>query len=236
MLSRRSRIQEKKTTRKGVFFLFISILLLIGIVFYGIPTLINVSNFLGNFKSDSNANSLDDKTPPAPPQFSQTPPMFSHEKQLILEGRSEADSTVFITINNINLSEIKINNASKFSSTINLTEGDNSIVLTAKDKLGNKSAPSQTYHILFDINAPELTISKPQDNESFYSPEQTIPIEGITEKEASLKINDRLIIVSLDGSFSQKFKLSEGENIFNIVALDKAENKTEKTIKVTYTP
>lgn len=177
-----------------------------------------------------------DKTPPAPPQLEEPPPRFSREGKVAFSGRSEADSIVIVIQNDVAIQEIKVGNTSKFTASVSLLEGENSITFLAKDQAGNQSGNSPTYKISFDLTPPELTISKPEDGASFYPPEQTVTFEGKTEKDTQIKINDRLVIVSQDGSFSQKIKLSEGENSFTVVAEDSAENKTEKTLKVSYTP
>ena len=61
-------------------------------------------------------------------------------------------------------------------------------------------------------------------------------IKGKTEKEAVVTVNERQVIVGLEGNFEADYFLTEGDNEIIVVAKDKAGNKTEKTIKVKYQP
>lgn len=233
MLSRRSRIQEKKATKKGLYLFLASIALLGILAIFGVQILVQSTNFVSKFKSPS-AVLTGDNTPPGVPQAEPTPPQVTRDNPITINGRSEPDSIVTVYLNNEKINQVEVGSSSKFSFSLNLKDGENRVYLTASDKAGNTSPSSTNYLITYDNTPPTLDVSKPQEGATYYSPEQTISIEGTTEKDASVTINDRLVIINNDGSFSQKYKLNEGENILNIAATDKAGNQTTKTIKVTY--
>jgi len=60
--------------------------------------------------------------------------------------------------------------------------------------------------------------------------------EGKVEENAKVQINDRVVVVESDGTFSFVTTLSEGQNNFTVKAEDEARNKVEKNLKVTYAP
>jgi hypothetical protein len=64
--------------------------------------------------------------------------------------------------------------------------------------------------------------------------DETINIEGKTEPEASVTINDEEVTVEEDGSFVHEVSLEVGENEFVVIAKDLAGNETKKTLTVTY--
>ena len=70
----------------------------------------------------------------------------------------------------------------------------------------------------------------------FVSTENEIMVKGKTEEKATVTVNERFVVVGSEGNFEYSLTLSEGENKILIVAIDKAGNKTEKELKVTYTP
>lgn len=235
MISRRSRIQEKRLTRKGLSFLLLSGILLVILLIFGIPTLARFSAFINDFKGSSTITSSEDKTPPGPPTLDSLP-QYIKENKLTVAGRAEAGTTLAVYRNEEKVKELLIGDTSKFSTEIHLMPGENGIWGTSTDAAGNEGAASSTYKVTYDIEPPKLLLNKPSPGENFYGDQKTITIEGETELDAGVMINNRLAIVDSEGKFSQKITLSEGENKLTIVATDQAENKTEQTITVTYTP
>ncbi len=64
--------------------------------------------------------------------------------------------------------------------------------------------------------------------------EDTVEIEGKTEPEATVTINEEDVEVEKDGSFAHEVSLEVGENEFIVIAKDLAGNETKKTITVEY--
>ena len=105
-----------------------------------------------------------------------------------------------------------------------------------KDNFGNESQKSQEYKITLDNKPPTLEITKPKDGTSFFgSHQRLVSIEGKTENNASVIINDRLIIVNESGAFSYATTLNEDENHFTVKTTDKAGNSTEQSLTVNFT-
>ena len=61
-------------------------------------------------------------------------------------------------------------------------------------------------------------------------------ISGKTEVGAKIIINGNQVIVNSEGNFSSDNILNDGENIFNIKAVDSASNYAEISRVVNFTP
>lgn len=218
--------------RKAVLLISLSIALFLVLIFFGIPTLARFAAFVGELGSSSEPILLEDKTPPAPP-FIETLPTHSNKQKLTLNGNSEAGSTLKIFKHGENVKETLVDDSTSFSLEISLEIGENNIRATATDKAGNESDSSRTQTVIYDKEPPVLEIGKPQNGESFFGA-RTITVEGKTEADARLTVNERVAIVDPEGNFSLVFTLSEGENLITVKAVDQAENEIEKTITVNY--
>jgi cytoskeletal protein RodZ len=60
----------------------------------------------------------------------------------------------------------------------------------------------------------------------------SIVVSGLTDAQASLNINNQTVGIGTDGNFSQEVQLSKGINTIEIVAKNKANKETKKTIQI----
>lgn len=236
MISRHARVQDKRATRKGITLLVLSAILLIGMLFFGMPILSKFAGIVLDLKGSNQATIVEDKTPPAPPQFSPSPPITAKEASITVTVRAEAGSTLKIFHNDTQLVETIVDNTSKFERKITLFTGANFLWAVASDQAGNESTKSSIWEIVYDKTAPLIEITSPKDGEEFFGDKKSVPVDGATEEGVKITVNDRLAIVSPEGKFSQKVNLQEGENIILVVATDKGENTTEREIRVKYSP
>jgi len=131
--------------------------------------------------------------------------------------------------------KILVSNEGKFSiRQIKLDEGENNLFAKAVDLAGNESQESVRQVIFFDKEPPVLEVESPQDGDSFFDDQKEITIKGKTEKDAIVNINERKVIVSLEGKFESVYSLAEGTNEILIVSSDKAGNKTQESLKIYY--
>jgi hypothetical protein len=229
--------EEARNTRK----LFVSgaliLAIILALVFGGIPLLVKIAVTFSDINNINSPIEQIDKTPPAPPQIS-TPPEAIKINPLTLSGFAEPGSKVQIFLNGSQLKDVLAAEDGTFmADNINLTEGLNVLYATAVDDALNQSQPSTKVNVVLDTKAPLLEISQPQNNAHFLGEKQRkMQIIGKTEVEASLTINNSSEILDKDGNFSSTLTLNEGDNTITITALDLAGNKTEKQIKVTYSP
>jgi cytoskeletal protein RodZ len=78
------------------------------------------------------------------------------------------------------------------------------------------------------ISNPRLAIISPGNN--FSTEEKMITVEGVTEKDARLLINDQSTIVDENGKFSENLILQPGLNTITIKAINRFEKESEKVI------
>jgi len=233
--SRLARKEEKRDIKRAVVFGFLTLGLIVVFLFFGLPTIGKFVGFLTDLKKSGTPIQIEDITPPAPPIFDR-PQEYTNEQKLKISGKTEPGATVILFLNN-DEEEIIANKDGEFSYTFKLRKGDNSISAKAKDESGNESQESKVYEVIFDDEAPDLEITSPEEGKEFYgSKERQIAIEGTTDVGVSLTINDRIVVVEDDGSFTFLTTLGEGENNFNIKSTDKAGNQTEMDFKVSFTP
>jgi len=113
-----------------------------------------------------------------------------------------------------------------------LTEGRNDVEVTGADGSGNWT--SQKLVIYLDSMAPALSIDPlPSSVSSSVLPISGSAIDAVSGL-ASLTINGESVIPFLDGSFSEKLALTQGDNAIVIEAKDKAGNITSQTFTVKY--
>lgn len=84
------------------------------------------------------------------------------------------------------------------------------------------------------LNSPKLTVNNPQDNQT-----TTVPvtlISGKTEKDATISIAGEFVPVDQEGKFSKELKLSEGQNVIEIIAAKRLSPKTKVTRIIRLSP
>lgn len=230
-----SRKEEKQNIRKAYIFVFLSLIGVATILVFGIPALAKFAGFLGGFRESGQPVEINDTTPPVTPRFDILPEA-TNDQRLEIRGNTEAGATIEINFNN-SKEEIIADNTGQFSTILTLSPGSNSFTAIAKDNSGNISSETPVYKIVYDTNAPSLEITAPEDGSQYYgSKQRQVVIEGKTESDSEVRINDRFVVVESDGSFSFATSLQEGENLFLIRSEDTAGNSTEATLTLHYTP
>ncbi len=82
------------------------------------------------------------------------------------------------------------------------------------------------------VGAPQLQVLKPQDQQTVEIP--SVVVEGVTDSEAKVKVNDQEIGVENDGRFSEEIKLSQSTNRIVITSTSRfgQTSKEERTVFV----
>jgi cytoskeleton protein RodZ len=78
--------------------------------------------------------------------------------------------------------------------------------------------------------APRLFIFSPENNSEIS--ENSVTVEGRTEKDASLFINDQSILVDDEGKFKKDLTLQPGLNIINVKAINKFGEETSEGFNI----
>ena len=228
--------EEKQSLRQAVLFGFLTLLILGLLVRFGVPALIKLAVFLGELRSAGEQVEQKDTWPPPPPVFDLLPEATS-SSQLTISGRTEAGAKVLLTVNGIKVNETLADSSGRFVfADVKLRTGHNRLWGKAVDQANNESAPSEEVEIIVDTEPPPLTVTLPKDGDKFFEDDRVIKIEGVSEPDAQVTVNDRVAVIDKDGNFSLSYTLSEGENQLTIKATDKAGNTTEETLTVTYYP
>ena len=114
-----------------------------------------------------------------------------------------------------------------FSVEVTLKEGENEIVVVAKDKSGNKT--EKMVKVVLDTVPPEVTVNPlPAPLTS-----TKVKLTGFVEAKAKVMVNDKPATVAYD-DWEVELTLDYGENLVTIVASDEVgnEKKVETTVVI----
>lgn len=79
-------------------------------------------------------------------------------------------------------------------------------------------------------SAPRLVVISPEAN--LETSEQSVSVEGLTEKDAKLYINDQAITINDEGKFKEDVPIQPGANVINLKAVNKFDKETKQTINI----
>lgn len=234
----RSRL-SKKQTYKSVKNLFWSVIGIMAIIFilvkFGIPLLVNFSLFLSGTQADQKSQSKDNNSfVPIPILSSQN--VATNSAQTKIQGSASPQHSIILYLNGNLADKVSTDANGNFSSTITLSPNTNIIKAKAVASDGKESEFSEGLTIIFKNTSPTLDISAPSDNQSFSKDQNHAEVKGKTDSQVRVTINDFWAIIDEDNNFLYNLPLKEGVNEIKIVATDQAGNKTEKNLKVTYSP
>jgi len=231
-----SKRESKRNIRQAVFFSFLTLALAALVFIYGIPAVIKMAVFVGNLRSSTTPVESNDNIPPSPPIF-KTLPEATNSVKINLYGFAESGSNVKIYLTGQSVNDVIADNDGNFSlDNLELTLGRNEITAMAVDNAGNKSRESEKLVIWYDNQPPELEITQPADQTTITNETGKVEILGKTETEADLSINEHFVVIDNNGNFKYTFPLSQGENLINVVATDRAGNQTIKSLTLNYSP
>lgn len=218
--SRLLSVEERKHKRRAFVYGFLSLLLLLAFIFYGLPSVAKLSTLLADLRPKEQEEQ--DKNVPAKPrlltQFTAT-----NSATLTIVGIDQAGVEVIIFQNGKDLGSVKTNETGSFEKEIRLSEGSNKFVTRAKNEKGTESENSETLEIILDTIPPEITITEPTGTDFT---EENIAIKGNVDEEAEVYINDKIALTDDQNNFSQSVTLTSGGNKITVRAVDKAGNQT----------
>lgn len=231
--SRLASVEEKNNIKNAYKYVFLSILALVVLFVVGIPLVVKLAGFIGDLKKSSSPVEINDITPPAPPQFDQLPE-YTKEERLEIKGKSESGATVSITTNNSS-SDVIANSSGEFNYVFNLKKGENTISAMATDQSNNKSTSTQSFNVTYDNEEPKIEITNPTDGASYYGNSQRqLSIKGNVDEVVDLTVNGRIVMLKDDNTFSYATTLNEGENKFEVKAIDPSGNETLTSFTINF--
>lgn len=231
---RRSRLDRKtneQITKKTIIFGFLTVVIAIALLVFGLPFLIRFSVFLGENKKTG--NSTDKVLPPLAPRLV-IPFEATNSATIDVSGFAEAKVTVELLRNEVSVGKTEVTDNGDFSfKKISLDEGDNNFSAIASTENNGSSEGSTPIDVIYDKTPPSLNLTNPSEN-ALSVDYADIDITGTTDKGSSILINGRMAMVDNNGNFKLRWQLNTGKNDMEVIARDVAGNETKKTISITY--
>ena len=171
----------------------------------------------------------------APAFTSPTNGSYTNEEKVTLEGVTSPNMTVEIFKGDEVTATVTANAEGKFSAPVTLSEGENTYTARVTTERGY-SETSAPVTVIYDADAPVLTITSPEDGSK--SNRESVTVTGTIEDAYldTVTVNGQSAPVT-NGKYSKRILLEEGLNEITVKATDLAGNVTEKsvTIDVKYT-
>ena len=229
-------MEEKRNLRTATLLTLGTILLIFLAIVMGVPALVRLAVFVGDLKSSSRPVDKNDLIPPGPPliltQYDAT-----NSAVQVVSGTAEPGSVVYLTQNSKSLGSVVAKEDGEWQvGEVRLEEGENTFLAVTVDQAGNRSNQSREATMWYMTKNPSLSLDDPVDRKVVSGSDARVVIKGKTDGGVRLTVNERVIIVDSQGSFSSFYNLNPGENSMVFVATDRAGNQTRKEVLVTYNP
>jgi hypothetical protein len=211
----------------------ITLIIVVFTYFFLIFSLSNLDFFWSIFRKKDLYSEADTIPPTAP--YLQQIPEATQNSTIDVTGGTEESAKVLLFIDDIKTQEAVADNNGVFTfSGVEIASGPQKIFVKSEDQNGNQSAPSATYTTQRDNEPPEFEILSPKSNETYRSTEHGYVVKVKTEPEATVLINAQLSLISTDGEASAQIRLERGKNEVKVEVKDKADNKSEKSVFITF--
>ena len=225
------RHRQKQNNKKLIWLIILGGVILIFTFQIGLNTLINAAIFVNNLISPDKKDSKQTAQAFYGTLEIDEPASATNEAKLQISAQTTEYDTIEVFLNNIEVESTSPKTSGEFSKIIgSLKEGNNTIYFVAKTADGKQQKKSDTYNVTFIDEPPKLEIEAPADNAKVSNPE--IEIKGKTDPGVTVKLNNLPLVVGVDGNFRTSYRLKDGENKLEIIALDIAQNETKKTLTV----
>lgn len=231
--SRMKRFEEKRLRTRLILVTVGTLTLFLVLGVFGIRILIGLSVLIdqsrGNDTTRSTTRAL------VIPPYIDPLPLATSSGRLVITGRGQEKANIILYVNDQESKKTRVADDGTFIiSSISLAEGNYTIKAKAEDVGGKLSDFSNSIRTTIKRRPPALEVTKPTDGATHTGEDNLFSVEGNTEEDVDIRINDRFVVVRTDGSFAYPFPLDEGDNTLTIKAIDRAGNKTEIIRKVTY--
>lgn len=231
--SRLARFEEKKLRNRLIYTVIIILLVLTFFIVFGFKLLIGFFVFLDQMRGNDTVKPQENQILVAP--FLDSVPIATNSSKFIFRGKALSNTTVVLYVDDEELRKSKSDSDGLFTfENVTIPEGKHLIKSRTTNDKGKYSEFSNVVSTTIKKKQPKLDVISPQDNSTVTSEEAIVQIEGKTDAEVNLKINDRFAVVKSDGSFSFAYGLNEGDNEIILKAIDLAGNEKEVKRNVTY--
>ena len=155
--------------------------------------------------------------------------LYTNRTSIPVAGLTEAGANVSARSLNFTAST-QSDQGGRFELSLGLSEGQNIIQVTVKDRAGNTNPGKGTLTVYRDTVSPMLTLNGVTDG--MVSDQTALIIEGQTEAGATLKLNGNLLPVGRTGLFGTTLNLYSANNTFVFDATDQAGNTKVVTVHI----
>lgn len=231
--SRLEKKQDEEITKKTVVMGILTVLILVLVLVFGLPFLINVSVLLGEAKNRNGKAYMEKVMPPLPPRLVLNYDA-TNSATIKISGLSEPKTNVKLLKNDISVGEVVTQDSGDFVfDSVDLDEGENQFSAIASTEKSGSSELSKIVKINYDKLAPALTMLNPSED-SLKVDTADFDVIGQSEKDVNVTVNNRLAMVDDSGKFKIKLQLNAGKNDIEIIVRDLAGNETRKKIAITF--
>lgn len=237
-----SRLQRRvqKSNKKTIIFYIIALCIILYVLFnFGLWLLTNISGYFIslNEKGEQNETRQDIDAFLIPPDIDSVPLGTSSAILAVIGESFDEEGEVEVYLNNSLQKTVELKGETEFEARLTgLKEGENTIKARYVSKDGKKSDFSKEKKVTYSKDPPKLEISFPSENAEFRKGDEQINIQGTTNPDVKVTVNDFTAIVDDDGKFTYYLRLIEGDNIIKVKAQNNAGLTTEKQVKVIYLP
>ena len=207
------------------------IVLLVLFIVGGIPALSSIGSYIAGMKNETVPQPSEDVFVLEPNL--DPPPTATNTASISITGTGTTGSTVLLYVNGSKKEEVLVGREGDFTiPKIRLSKGENLIYAITKID-SNTSNKSREFTVSYINEPPKLEITSPPES-SVITQDKDITIEGNTDENVEVNINDRFVYVSPNGFFNSTYRLNEGENTIVVTATDPVGNSSKSEYKVTY--
>lgn len=230
--SRLLSIREKREYRQAIGLILVTLILVIGFVFWGLPF---IARLVGNvFVKQGGEGSSSIIILPTPPVLSDIPEA-TNSATVAISGFAQPGVELLLFVNDEAVGKELVNDTGIFNfPKVSMNNGVNTVYAVAKSHSGQESEKSRIYAIQIDTKNPELLITAPNDGGVFYGEkDRVVSVIGSTDEEnVKVYIGERMVILKPDKTFTLSYQMMEGDQDIKIKVIDPAGNETDKVIKV----
>lgn len=235
VLSRLSRVEEKKASRRIAIAILGTLGLLVFVAVFGLKLLVGFSLFVDRIRGGAPA--------PQPQQALILPPVLdplpeaTNSATLTIHGRGTAKLQVILYVNDKEYKKLPVDDNGSFQ--VERIPVDEGLVTVSAKLLGDNNAISDLSNVTtttVDRTAPKLIVNTPADGTTINDGTHKTMVTGITDDDMKVIINGRIVVLKSDGSFSYGIPLNDGENKLSVISKDMAGNETKIERTVTYQP
>lgn len=232
--SRLGRFENRKAQKRLLIAIGGSLAILLFLGIFGLKLLVGFSLLIDKMRGASPSTPQSQSNLILPPVIDPLPEA-TFSATLSLTGKGTAKTQVIIYVNDKQYKKFAVKDDGTYAlSDIPVDEGDVTISSKLTDDKGNTSDLSNIIKVTIDRKPPTLDVSKPDDGTKIQDGTHKAIIEGKSDDDARVTINDRIAVVRSDGSFTYAMPLSDGDNTLKVVSTDPAGNRTTVERHVTY--